>query len=172
MTPSVELYLHVPKPWLGESALSCMEQRLNALTEELLAQPRGPEHVLSELQTIEISIVDDATIARVHGEFLGDPTPTDVITFPHGDGMGEILVSADTAENYAAEHGLRREEELFRYMAHGLVHLHGYLDATPEQRAELFSVQEPLVARFLPPHPVRCPRGQEDPSCKSDASRR
>lgn len=169
MTPSVEIYLHTEKPWLGEALRAAMEQNINALAEELLKQPRGPEHVLGELRSIEISIVDDATIARIHGEFLGDPTPTDVITFPHGDGMGEILVSADTAESYADFHRLSREEELFRYMAHGLVHLHGYLDAAPEERARLFAVQEPLVERFVPRHAASCPRGHEDSCSGSDA---
>lgn len=150
MTPRAAIFLHIKRPWFGESQAAEWEKALNALIEELLRQSKGPEHVLGELADIEISVVDDETIARVHGEFLGDPTPTDVITFPHGDGVGEILVSADTAEAYAAAHGLAREEELFRYMVHGLVHLHGYLDGTPEEREHLFAVQEPLAARFLP----------------------
>ena len=113
---------------------------------ELLAQPEGPDHVLSQLDSVEISIVDDETIAQVHGEFLDDPTATDAITFPYG----EVLVSCDTAATYAAAHGLSREEELFRYMVHGLTHLHGYLDYNPEDRAALFAVQEPLVERYFP----------------------
>ncbi len=48
----------------------------------------------------------------------------------------------------AAAHGLPKQEELFRYMVHGLTHLHGYLDYEPEDRAALFAVQEPLVAEF------------------------
>lgn len=150
MTPRAAIFLHIERRWFGESRAAAWETALNALIEELLRQPKGPDHVLSELAIIEISVVDDETIARVHGEFLGDPTPTDVITFPHGDGVGEILVSADTAETYATAHGLAREEELFRYMVHGLVHLHGYLDSTPEERAQLFTLQEPLAERFLP----------------------
>lgn len=172
MTPQVAIFLHVERPWIGASLPAAMELNLNALTKELLILPRGPQHVLGELETVEISIVDDATIARIHGEFLGDPTPTDVITFPHGDGMGEILVSADTAETYAARHGLDRRDELFRYMAHGLVHLHGYLDATPEQRAELFAVQEPLVELFKPRFTSSSPRGHNESSAKSDIPQR
>ena len=95
---------------------------------------------------VEISIVDDTSIAQVNGEFLNDPTPTDAITFPYG----EILVSCDTAARYAAEHGIAPEEELFRYLVHGLVHLHGYLDYEPADREALFAVQEPLVARYFP----------------------
>ena len=107
---------------------------------------RGSSVDLSGLDSVEISIVDDPTIAAVHGEFLDDPTATDAITFPYG----EVLVSCDTAAAYAAAHGLPREEELFRYMVHGLTHLHGYLDYEPADRDALFAVQEPLVKHYFP----------------------
>lgn len=147
MIPTIEVYRHLPEPtWVSEALAAQWAEALRALLPELLSRPPGPDHVLSGLDSVEISIVDDPTIAAVHAEFLDDPSATDVITFPYG----EILVSADTAERYAAEHALPREQELFRYMVHGLVHLHGYLDAEPEERAALFAVQEPLVARYAP----------------------
>lgn len=146
MTPKLELYLHTESAWVTPALVEVYASALEPLLPELLAADPGPAHVLSELECVEISIVDDDTIAHVHAEFLDDPSATDVITFPYG----EILVSADTAARYAAAHGLAPEEELFRYIVHGLTHLQGYLDATPEQRAALFAVQEPLVARYYP----------------------
>lgn len=79
---------------------------------------------------------------------MNDPTATDVITFPHGDGIGEILVSFDTAIRQASEFGEPVFRELFRYMVHGLLHLHGYIDTEPEERERMFSCQEPLVRKF------------------------
>ena len=146
MTPEVELYLNADRPWVTEALVESFQAALVQLLPRLLEQAAGPDHVLSQLPAVEISIVDDETIAQVHGEFLDDPTPTDAITFHHG----EILVSCDTAASYAAAHGLTPQEELFRYMVHGLVHLHGYLDYEPEDRAALFAVQEPLVQSFFP----------------------
>lgn len=146
MTPTLELYCHVERDWLDTAQIEAYTRALNALLPELLQSPPGPDHVLSELDSVELSIVDDPTIARVHGDYLNDPTPTDAITFPYG----EILVSSDTAERYAAAHGLDRREELFRYLVHGLTHLQGYLDASDSERAALFAVQEPLVARYCP----------------------
>ncbi len=141
--PEIELYLNAEDSWVSEDYLARSRAALAALLPELLAAPPGPDHVLSQLDVVEISIVDDPTIARVHADYLNDPTATDAITFPYG----EILVSCDTAARYAAEHGLPREQELFRYMVHGLTHLHGYLDYEPADRAALFAVQEPLVSR-------------------------
>ncbi len=146
MTPTLELYLHAEGSWVTEDYVARAATALEALLPELLAAPHGPDHVLSGLETVEISIVDDPTIAQVHADYLGDPSATDAITFPYG----EILVSCDTAARYAAEHGLGKEEELFRYMVHGLTHLQGYLDYEPADRAALFAVQEPLVEKFCP----------------------
>lgn len=144
MTPTIEIYLHTDSEWVTPELVECYDKALKKLVPALLATPKGPEHVLSTLEEVEVSIVDDETIGRVHAEFLNDPSATDVITFPYG----EILVSSDTAARYAADHGLSARVELFRYIVHGLTHLHGYLDATPEQRAALFAVQEPLVKQF------------------------
>lgn len=146
MIPRIELYNNADGDWPSDERLAQFATALQQLMPELMSAPPGPDHVLSGLEEIEISIVDDPTIAQVHGEFLQDSTPTDAITFPYG----EILVSCDTAARYADEHGLSRDEELFRYMVHGLTHLHGYLDYEPGDRAALFAVQEPLVSRFFP----------------------
>ncbi len=146
MLPQIDIYVNVENDWVTDELAARFRDALQTLLPELLAAPQGPDHVLSALDTVEISIVDDPTIAQVHGEFLNDPTATDAITFPYG----EVLVSCDTAAAYAAAHGLLREEELFRYMVHGLTHLHGYLDYEPADREALFAVQEPLVQRYFP----------------------
>jgi probable rRNA maturation factor len=145
MTPQIELYLNTDRDWVTEELLERFSGYLNALLPDLLAMPPGPDHVLSELPVVEIAVVDDEAIAQVHAEFLDDPSETDAITFHYG----EILVSCDTAARYAEEHGIDPQEELFRYMVHGLTHLHGYLDYEPQDREALFAVQEPLVRRFF-----------------------
>ncbi len=102
MTPSIEIFLNAPNKWVNETLCTRLTEAMPALLKELLALPPGPEHVLSTLESVEIAIVDDATIARVHGQYLNDPTATDVITFPYG----EILVSCETELKYAASHAL------------------------------------------------------------------
>jgi probable rRNA maturation factor len=87
---------------------------------------------------ISIAIVDDPTIAHVHGEFLGDNTPTDVISFVLDSSAsrleGEVVASADTAMTRASEYDWAPEEELLLYVVHGLLHLTGYDDITPKAR--------------------------------------
>ena len=88
---------------------------------------------------ISVAVVDDATIASLHEQFLGDPEPTDVLSFmlDGSDGRleGEIVVSADTARAAAPRFKATAEEELVRYVIHGTLHLVGYDDGTPRKRA-------------------------------------
>ena len=99
----------------------------------------------------ELSLVftTDQEIARIHGQFLQDPTPTDVITFPGDpelDFAGEIIVSVDTAHQYATRHQLDFPTELTLYLAHGFLHLCGWKDHQPEARAEMKKAESEAMA--------------------------
>ena len=96
---------------------------------------------------MEVSIVDDATIADVHGEFMDDPTPTDVITFHHG----EILVSIDTARREGPGHGNTAADETLLYIIHGLLHLNGHTDLREPDRTAMHRAQEAILDRVRRP---------------------
>ena len=100
---------------------------------------------LKQIPEIEVAVVSDAVIARVHVEFMDVPGATDVITFDHG----EIVVSADTARAQAAEHGHGVVGELALYIIHGLLHLNGYDDIAPRDRAKMHRVQDRIWRRVL-----------------------
>ena len=97
---------------------------------------------LPGLAEVEVSVISDEQIAGVHGEFLDDPTPTDVITFDHG----EILVSADTAAARALEFGHGVDQELALYIIHGLLHLAGYLDKEEADFERMRQAQTEILA--------------------------
>lgn len=89
---------------------------------------------------LSIVFVDDDTIAQVHDDFMDDPTPTDVITFPAQPAMesaGEIIVSVDHARSRAQELGEPFSRELSLYLVHGWLHLAGYDDRNDIDRAEM-----------------------------------
>ena len=100
---------------------------------------------LKELNSIEISIIDDKQIAKVHGEFMNDPSPTDVITFDYG----EILVSAETALSNSEEMQVSLENEILLYIIHGMLHLGGYLDGSNAEFKEMESHQEMILDACL-----------------------
>ena len=90
---------------------------------------------------ISLAVVDDARIAELHGAYLDDPTPTDVLSFPlettGGFLEGEIVVSAQTAAGAAPRYGWSAEDELLLYAIHGTLHLAGFDDTTPTARAAM-----------------------------------
>lgn len=142
MDTRLEIYNRQRRHRLDLPWLKCV---LRAALPLCLAETKGAEAPLRELEEIECSVVSDREIARVHGEFLGDPTPTDVITFHHG----EILVSADTAAERGPEHGLTLNEELALYLVHGLMHLAGWEDHDEAEAAEMARRQEAVHRRVI-----------------------
>lgn len=100
---------------------------------------------LARLAEVEVAIVSDRVIARVHRDFMGIPGPTDVITFAHG----EIVMSAPTAQRYAHEYGHSTDQELALYTIHGLLHLNGSEDRTARGAAQMRRTQERLLRTCL-----------------------
>lgn len=138
--PRVEIYSHTDD---GDIPLDRLARAANAALPWCLERPGGEEAVLGGLSEVEVSLVDDATIAGVHGEFMDDPTPTDVITFHHG----EILVSLDTARREGPAHGNSATEETLLYIIHGLLHLNGHNDLRDPDRTAMHCEQEAVLDR-------------------------
>lgn len=86
---------------------------------------------------LSLVILTDPELARLHADFLDDPTTTDVITFegdPELGTAGEICVSADTAAAYARTHRRDFSAELTLYLVHGWLHLAGHDDLVPRKK--------------------------------------
>jgi len=85
---------------------------------------------------LSLAFLTDAALAQLHAGFLGDPAPTDVITFagdPAHGLAGEICVSADAAARQAGREK-NLNEELALYLVHGWLHLAGYDDLVPAKK--------------------------------------
>ncbi len=98
---------------------------------------------------VGIWICSDDEIADLHLRYMGIPGPTDVISFP-GDTsyLGDIAVSYETARIQAvdAEHSTQRE---IAYLTlHGLLHLLGYDDLTPQERERMLNRQDEIIDAF------------------------
>lgn len=149
--PSIEIefYDHVG---IDPEDLEWLSKATRRALPECLIHPGSEPPDLPDLKSVEISLVPDETIARVHGDFFDDPTPTDVITFPHG----EILVSTETAAVVGPEHGLSPLVETFLYVVHGLLHLNGHIDQADLERREMHKIQNAIVSKIsgekLPPY--------------------
>ncbi|MGM0439606.1 MAG: rRNA maturation RNase YbeY [Chlamydiota bacterium] len=92
---------------------------------------------------VGIYFVDSAEISRLHDQYFDDPSTTDCISFPidpPGEDprfLGEVFVCPQTAQDYIDVHGGNLYEEISLYLVHGLLHLLGYDDLTPEDLQEM-----------------------------------
>ena len=116
---------------------SCGRKALEEVL-QLCTRPAG----IRDLDEIEVSFVDDETIAELHLQFMGLAGPTDVITFDHG----EIHISVETAMTQAREYANDFERELMLYIVHGLLHLAGYDDATERESALMEDMQSTILS--------------------------
>ena len=83
---------------------------------------------------------DDAKILEVNKTYLQHDYFTDIITFDYCEGVvlnGDIFISLDTVRTNAQEFGVTFENELHRILIHGILHLCGQEDKTPEARLEM-----------------------------------
>ena len=81
--------------------------------------------------------VDDEKILEVNNEYLGHDYYTDIITFDYDEGdviNGDIVISLDTVRTNAEQFGKTYEEELYRVIIHGILHLCGINDKGPGER--------------------------------------
>ncbi|HJM40502.1 MAG TPA: rRNA maturation RNase YbeY [Planctomycetota bacterium] len=96
---------------------------------------------------IELVFLEDGPHSKLHKQFLGDPTSTDVMAFPYEDEdlFGEVFVNVDTASREAAERGILVHEELKLYSVHGVLHLLGFRDKTPEEQREMRDAEQKVL---------------------------
>ena len=87
----------------------------------------------------------------VNREFLGHDYYTDVITFDYSTAStlnGDIFISLDTVRSNAEMVGVQFEDELMRILIHGVLHLTGQGDKTPETKAQMTEKEERALRKL------------------------
>lgn len=98
---------------------------------------------------VDIILVDNTTIKRLHKQWFADNTITDVITFPiepEPPILAEIYISVPQAKVQAEENNVTLGNELCRLAVHGALHLAGFTDHTDEDR----NAMRKLENRYIP----------------------
>ena len=93
--------------------------------------------------------VDDEKILEVNREYLGHDYYTDVITFDYDEDdtvSGDIVISLDTVRSNAQLFGKTYEEELYRVIIHGILHLCGINAKGPGEREIMEAAENKALA--------------------------
>jgi rRNA maturation RNase YbeY len=140
----------------NESGVDIDETVLLRLTENNLAEL----HVSPDAD-VAILLVDEGAMEALHVQWMDEPGPTDVLSFPMDELrpgtqeqptppglLGDIVLCPQVAETQAQAAGHTTVDELILLTTHGLLHLLGFDHAEPEEEREMFGLQRDLIAAF------------------------
>jgi rRNA maturation RNase YbeY len=90
-------------------------------------------------------------ILRINNQYLKHNYYTDIITFDYSEGnvvSGDLFISLDTVKSNSEKFGTEFENELYRVMIHGILHLCGLNDKSPDQQAAMRANEDDAL-KFL-----------------------
>jgi probable rRNA maturation factor len=124
------------------------------------------EHNLAELHVspdadVAIVLVDEGAMESLHVQWMDEPGPTDVLSFPMDELrpgtedaptpaglLGDIVLCPAVAETQAVAAKHSTQDELILLTTHGLLHLLGFDHAEPDEEREMFGLQRELITGF------------------------
>ncbi|MBN9214626.1 MAG: rRNA maturation RNase YbeY [Microbacterium sp. SCN 70-200] len=140
----------------NESGIDIDETVLLRLTEHNL----GELHVSADAD-VAILLVDEGAMEALHVQWMDEPGPTDVLSFPMDELrpgtaeqptpaglLGDIVLCPQVAETQAQAAGHSTLDELILLTTHGTLHLLGFDHAEPAEEREMFGLQRDLIQSF------------------------
>ena len=140
----------------NESGYDIDEQVLLRLMEYNLAEL----HVSADAD-VAIVLVDEGAMEALHVQWMDEPGPTDVLSFPMDELrpgtedeptpaglLGDIVLCPAVAETQAVAAKHSTQDELILLTTHGLLHLLGFDHAEPDEEREMFGLQRELITGF------------------------
>lgn len=109
------------------------------------------DHHGKDIEEISYIFCSDDYLLAMNQNHLQHDYYTDIITFPMGWGdaiSGEIYISLDRVKDNAQQLKVDVDSELFRVMAHGVLHLMGFNDKTPKQKKIMREEEDKAIALF------------------------
>lgn len=110
---------------------------------------------------LAIVLVDEAAMEQLHVQWMDEPGPTDVLSFPMDELrpgteeavtpaglLGDIVLCPQVAIAQAETAGHSTLDELLLLTTHGLLHLLGFDHAEPDEEKEMFSIQRDILIGF------------------------
>ncbi|CAN5255206.1 rRNA maturation RNase YbeY [soil metagenome] len=117
-------------------------------------------HVHSDAE-LAIVLVDEGAMEQLHLQWMDEPGPTDVLSFPMDELrpgtedeptppglLGDIVLCPQVAIAQAETAGHSPIDEMTMLTAHGILHLLGFDHAEPEEEKEMFGIQAEILAGF------------------------
>jgi probable rRNA maturation factor len=140
----------------NESTMSVDEAAL----QRLAAFALDAMHVHSDAE-LAILLVDEGAMEQLHVQWMDEPGPTDVLSFPMDELrpgteeaetppglLGDIVLCPQVAQAQAETAGHSTLEELLLLTTHGILHLLGFDHAEPDEEKEMFGIQRDILIGY------------------------
>ena len=140
----------------NESGVKVDEARLQRLAAFVI----NALHVHPDAE-LGVVLVDEAAIERLHLQWMDEPGPTDVLSFPMDELrpgqpdaqtpaglLGDVVICPQVAQMQADAAGHSVDQEVTLLLTHGMLHLLGFDHASPAEEAEMFGLQRDLLLSF------------------------
>jgi len=106
---------------------------------------------------VSVAIIADSKIKQLNATYRGKCSVTDVLAFPMEEKkfpkifsvLGEIVISAESAEIQAKNMNIPFGEEIIRLSIHGTLHLLSYTDTSTHDARKMTIRQEQLVMELI-----------------------
>ena len=140
----------------NESAVEVDEERL----QRLATFSFDIMHVHPDAD-LAILLVDEAAMEQLHVQWMDEPGPTDVLSFPMDELrpgtieeptppglLGDVVLCPQVAQVQAEKAGHSLMDELLLLTTHGILHLLGFDHAEPDEEREMFGIQGEILVNF------------------------
>ena len=110
---------------------------------------------------LAIQFVDETTMEHLHIQWMDEPGPTDVLSFPMDELrpgtdteitpaglLGDIVICPTVAILQAEAAGHEPINEILLLTTHGILHLLGFDHAEPDEEKEMFGLQKSILESF------------------------
>ena len=117
-------------------------------------------HVHADAE-LAIVLVDEGAMEQLHVQWMDEPGPTDVLSFPMDELrpgtedqetppglLGDIVLCPQVAQSQAETAGHSTLDELLLLTTHGVLHLLGFDHAEPAEEKEMFGIQRDILIGF------------------------
>jgi rRNA maturation RNase YbeY len=97
------------------------------------------------IEEINYIFCSDTYLHKINLEYLQHDTFTDIITFDHSEVSnvltGDIFISIDRVKENSSKFEVDFNQELYRVMSHGLLHLCGFKDKKKEDKEKMTAAE-------------------------------
>ncbi|WP_045834608.1 rRNA maturation RNase YbeY [Hyphomicrobium sp. 99] len=102
---------------------------------------------------VSVALSSDANVAALNEQFRGKAKPTNVLSFPAGNGasdgqLGDIIIALETVEREADEQGVPFEHHLQHLVVHGVLHLLGYDHETTADAERMEAIEIEILSKL------------------------